>query len=139
MRTVTVISTQKNQPQTYTTPATTWGQLRDLITRDFGNVSEMKAVVKETRNSLDVADALLPTGNFTVFLTQAKIKAGGVNLAAVIAALKEEFITAFEEVEARIDDGEFDVAAQNDVVGGSRISEEDRRALQQLQQAFGLR
>jgi hypothetical protein len=140
VRNVTVISTQKNAPVVYPTPATTWGQLRDLITRDFGNVGEMKAVIKETRNSLDVADAVLPEGNFTVFLTQTKIKAGAVDQSEVLSALKDEFVTAFDRVQERLEAGEFDVDAdhENAVANSSNsaISAADRNALAELQAQF---
>lgn len=76
MRRVTVISTLKSNPVPYDSNATTWGELKDVVARDFGDVSGMKAVVKETRNTLDQDAAVLPEDNFTIFLTQSKIKAG---------------------------------------------------------------
>ncbi len=78
MRTITVIGTTLSTPREYQTESTTWGQLKDLVSRDFGDVSNMKAVVKETRATLEREDALLPDSDCTIFLTQAKIKAGVV-------------------------------------------------------------
>ena len=78
-RTITVIGTTLSTPREYTTSASTWGQLKDLVSRDFGDTSNMSAVCKETRNTLDRNDALLPDGSCTVFLSQKKIKAGFIS------------------------------------------------------------
>ena len=62
------------------TAATTWGQLKTEI---LGNnelsyllANDMTVRVKETRNNLDDAGAILPTGDFTIFLSAAKNKSG---------------------------------------------------------------
>lgn len=73
-----MISTQKNDPKVYSSDATTWGQLRYQIEADFGSLENMKAIVKDTRLSLDSDNSSLPDGNCVILLTQVKIKAGSV-------------------------------------------------------------
>lgn len=137
MRTVTVIGTTLSAPREYQTESTTWGQLKDLISRDFGNVSNMKAVIKETRATMERDDALLPDEDCTVFLTQAKIKAGVVDVVAVLSALKEEYNEAIDNVIDRVQEGEFDAepGAEN-ALGSAKvkgISAEDAAFLESLQ------
>lgn len=76
MRRITVISTQKNDPKVYNSSATTWGELKHYVEADFGSLDNLKAVVKETRNSLESDQSVLPDGNCVILLTQTKIKAG---------------------------------------------------------------
>ena len=75
-RRITVISTQKNDPKVYNSSAETWGEIRSQIESDFGSLSNMKAVVKETREALESSSDELPDGNCVILLTQVKIKAG---------------------------------------------------------------
>lgn len=136
MRTITVIGTTLPNPKEYTTEATTWGQLKEVVSRDFGTIDKMKAVIKETRATLEREDALLPEDDCTIFLTQAQIKAGTVDVVSMLAALKEEYSTAIDEVIDRVQAGEFDIAegAENaigkSVVKG--ISAEDAAFLSTL-------
>lgn len=137
MRTVTVIGTTLSNPREYQTEATTWGQLKDLISPDFGNVEGMKAVVKETRGNLERNDAVLPEEDFTLFLTPGKIKAGAVDVVQMLSALKEEFNAAIDEVIDRTQNGDFDVEDSNEnaptKVGQKGISAEDAAFLRELQ------
>jgi len=137
MRTITVIGTQR-PPMEYQTEATTWGQLKDLVQRDFGSLNGMIAIVKESRVNLESEDAVLPEGDTTLFLTQTKIKAGAVDVVEVLRALKEEYNTAIDEVIERVEAGEFDVesGAENapaKASGVKGISAEDAAFLAQLQ------
>lgn len=136
MRTITVIGTTLSTPREYQTESTTWGQLKDLVSRDFGDVSNMKAVVKETRATLEREDALLPDEDCTIFLTQAKIKAGAVDLIEVLEAMKEEYNEAIDNVIARVNEGEFDTSpnGENAVTKSSvkSISAEDAAFLRSL-------
>lgn len=136
MRTITVIGTTLSTPREYQTESTTWGQLKDLVSRDFGDVSNMKAVVKETRATLEREDALLPDEDCTIFLTQAKIKAGAVDVIEILEALKEEYTEAIDNVIARVNEGEFDTAptAENAVAKSAvkSISAEDAAFLRSL-------
>jgi hypothetical protein len=60
------------------TEAVKWGQLIDDLSRNAisYNSGGMKAVVGETEVTLESNDAVLPTGNFTLFLLPQKVKSG---------------------------------------------------------------
>jgi len=74
MRKINTYSTLTNAPGSVMSDATTWGQLKlqlgDLIQGD------MKAVIKETKVTLENELATLPEGEFTVFLFPNKVKSG---------------------------------------------------------------
>lgn len=75
MRKVIVFSTLTEQKQVIETDVTTWGELKKLVS-DF-NSDTMKATEGTTKTTLESNEAVLPTGDFKVFLTPSKIKAGG--------------------------------------------------------------
>jgi len=60
--------------------ATTWGQLKSEIQANQDTsyllANEMTVRVKETRNNLEDSNAILPTGEFTIFLSASKVKSG---------------------------------------------------------------
>lgn len=62
--------------KTITTNATTWGELESQLNRDGITTSGMKAVIGETKLSMDSAQSVLPTENFRVFLLPQKTKSG---------------------------------------------------------------
>jgi len=73
-RTVTIYSTQgRGQSQTIETDAKTWGELRPKI--EF-NTSNVRAVVRENRTTLEANDAVLPEEEHTIFLYPTKVKSG---------------------------------------------------------------
>lgn len=76
-RTITIISTQGDQRVTLDTNVSTWGQLKDAINGE-GTMSanDAKAMIRGTRESLSGNSDVLPTGDFTVFLTPSKVKSG---------------------------------------------------------------
>jgi hypothetical protein len=76
-RTITIISTQGDQRVTLDTNVSTWGQLKEEINGE-GTMSanDAKAMIRGTRESLNSNGDVLPTGDFTVFLTPSKIKSG---------------------------------------------------------------
>lgn len=75
MRTIKIVVTSTATVKTYESNATTYGELLDQIGTDI-DMSNVKATVRETRNSLDREDALLPEGPFHIFLRAAKNEAG---------------------------------------------------------------
>lgn len=76
MKSVTIISSNTNEPKTINTSATTWAELQADLTSNQIQFSGMKAMVRETRVNLEASNAVLPTGSFTLFLTPGKIKSG---------------------------------------------------------------
>jgi len=76
MRTIRVISTQSDRAQSVESAASTWGELQSALSGIISNVNDMKAIVRETRVSLESSEAQLPEGNFTVILSMKKIASG---------------------------------------------------------------
>ena len=76
MRTIRVISTQSDRAQSIESAASTWGELQSALSGIISNVNDMKAIVRETRVSLESSEAQLPEGNFTVILSMKKIASG---------------------------------------------------------------
>lgn len=139
MRKVTVISTQKNDPKVYNSNASTWGELKGYIQNDFGDLSNMKAVVKENREALESSGDALPDGDFTIFLTQVKIKAGAVDMTEILQELKNGFLQTFEDVIQQMNEGNFDTDDHADNIAASsigaprgKISQKDMESLQSL-------
>ena len=60
--------------------ATTWGELKTDLDRDGIEYEKNSVVVKENKTSLELDDALLPEGEFTLRLTPKNIKSGADNI-----------------------------------------------------------
>lgn len=74
-RKVTIVSTKNNKVKFYETAATTWGELNAEINRDF-DLSNLKATENVNKTTLEHVDAVLPEGEFRVFLRPVKTKSG---------------------------------------------------------------
>lgn len=74
-RKITIYSTKTKATQEITTPVTTWGELKPLVNSEMG-VGNAKCMVRETRNTLENNEAVLPTGDFIVFVYPEKVKSG---------------------------------------------------------------
>lgn len=72
IRKVTIWSTQERATQTIETSAQTWGELK----KELSNVGNTRAVIRETRNTLESGGAQLPNQDFTLFLYPEKVRSG---------------------------------------------------------------
>lgn len=80
-RLVKVFATGNDNIIEITTSATTWGQLQaELKSQKNMDVSNMNAKVRSSKVTLEHKDAELPTGEFTIFVTPAKVKSGSKKL-----------------------------------------------------------
>jgi len=79
MRNIRVISPQSTSARTFESEATSWGALKEELSGTYSGISDMKAIVRETRNTLESDNASLPEGNFTVILSMKKIESGSGN------------------------------------------------------------
>lgn len=135
LRKVVVISTTKSQPKEFYSEATNFGQLKDSLS-EFGDISKMRAVVKESKATLELDEAVLPEGDFTVFLTPKQIKAGAIDIAAALTALRDKIYESYTEVIDSIEDGDFgeedEVQEVAPKTATNRISAEDQAMLNQL-------
>jgi hypothetical protein len=111
MRNITIASTGKGSAKVIRSGVETWGGLKDVLGSEFGNLSQMRAVVRETRNDLQSDDAILPEGDFTLLLNTMHIKAGvtDVDVVKILEGLKSEFFTAIDNIIMDIEDGDFDL------------------------------
>ena len=75
-RLVTVLSTKDNNKKEINTDVTTWGELKPLIEAQGISCGDMKAMVRSTKATLEHSSAVLPTEDFTIFLTPGKVKSG---------------------------------------------------------------
>ena len=71
-RKVTIWSTQERSTQTIETSAKTWGELKS----ELPNTGNSRAVIRETRNTLESGGAQLPNQDFTLFLYPEKVRSG---------------------------------------------------------------
>ena len=72
---VKVFSTQMGE-KTVTTQATTWEELQGDLKKQGISFNKMKAVIGETKLTLEAGGAMLPAQGFTLFLMNKKTKAG---------------------------------------------------------------
>jgi hypothetical protein len=89
-KTVTVFSTLGKQAQEFQSKATTWTELQKEMGEFRISYSGMKAVIGETRLTLESPNALLPSTNFTLFLMPVKTKSGtDLSRAELFVAIKD--------------------------------------------------
>ena len=75
MRKVTIYSNKTRATQEINTDVATWGELKGLISEDM-MVSNARCMAKENRMTLESAQAVLPTGDFIVYVYPTKVKSG---------------------------------------------------------------
>lgn len=88
MRKVTVYSTVGKKATIIETTATDWTSLKRELSNKSISYSSMKAVVGETRNTLESDKAILPDGDFSLFLMPVKTKSGAGERKALMEAYK---------------------------------------------------
>ena len=79
---VKVFSTQMGEREVETN-ATTWGDLQNDLKKQSIGFSKMKAVIGETKLTLEADGAMLPAQGFTLFLMNKKTKAGGTDVSSL--------------------------------------------------------
>lgn len=56
--------------------ATTWGEMKEIIERDYSSLSGLSVFEKVTKVEYSTPEALLPEGDFILFIYQKKNKSG---------------------------------------------------------------
>lgn len=125
MRTIRVISSQSDRAKSVESAATTWGQLQSDLSSHISDIGNMKAIVRETRVSLESPEAQLPEGNFTVILSMKKIASGSNDNGtrytdSQIRELRTKLQNLFEDVLA------------GNVASNTTLSEDEEDDLDQL-------
>ena len=76
MRTITVYSTSGRNGINVITDVQTWGALKTELSTKQIQHDKMKAVIGETKNTLEAPNAVLPEGDFSLFLMPLRTKSG---------------------------------------------------------------
>jgi len=83
---------------TIETNVSTLGELKPLLSAREINFSGMKIMVGETRNELTMDEAVLPEGDFKLYLMPQKTKSGG-ELSSKLYSLAEKLTDIADELE----------------------------------------
>lgn len=75
-RKVTIYNTIGDNAKEIFSSADNWGGLQQDMTRNSISFRDMKAVVGESQVTLESSEALLPDGEFSLFLMAGKVKSG---------------------------------------------------------------
>jgi len=102
MRKVLVFSTKSNSTQTVETSASNWGELSQYLTaKGLFSPGTMKAIVRETGSTVELAEASIPDNDFTLLLIPTKNDSGAnvdsEELKEYINKLLDEFQEKLEE------------------------------------------
>ena len=130
------IYTNVGMPGTIETNVSTLGELKPLLSQREINFIGMKMLVGETKNELSVDEAVLPEGDFKLYLMPAKTKSG-VDF--------DEMEEAIERIENKVDRilSKLDSINTSSVVSTSAskvadpISLEDQREIEELRRLAG--
>jgi len=114
---VTIITTQGSKTE-ITSSATTWGQLRQELSRYQIQTDGMKAVLGSTRTTLELDNSILPHEDFKIFLYPNKVKSGNDQNDQVLA--KE-----LERVKGKVIELVKDVVREVNVIQDSLIGKEN--------------
>lgn len=86
-RVVIVASPASNVAKKYETTASTWGEFKDEISDIY--TASLEAIVNPGNTTLVREDAVLPTGDFRLFLVPTKNKAGNMTPSQAQSLAKE--------------------------------------------------
>lgn len=78
-RKVTIYNTIGDNAKEIYSSAVNWGGLQQEMNQNRIPFSDLKAVVGETQVTLESSEALLPDGDFSLFLMAGKVKSGSDN------------------------------------------------------------
>ena len=121
------IYTTNGMPGTIETNVSTLGELKPILRQREVNYDGMKLLVGETKNELSQDEAILPEGDFKLYLMPAKTKSG-VDF--------DEMEETLERIESKVDrilsklDNKFDTVSS--VSQTNLISPEDQREIEEV-------
>lgn len=75
-REIKVLNPSTNEPVKINTDVTTWGELKPLLNDNGIVTTNMEGFVRQTKVTLKNNDAVLPQGDFILYLFPEKNKAG---------------------------------------------------------------
>ena len=121
------IYTTNGMPGTIETNVSTLGELKPILRQREVNYDDMKLLVGETKNELSQDEAILPEGDFKLYLMPAKTKSG-VDF--------DEMEDTLERIENKVD--EILSKLDNESYKGSSVSQtnlispEDQREIEEV-------
>ena len=121
------IYTTNGMPGTIETNVSTLGELKPILRQREVNYDDMKLLVGETKNELSQDEAILPEGDFKLYLMPAKTKSG-VDF--------DEMEETLERIESKVDrllsklDNNVDIVSS--VSQTNLISPEDQREIEEV-------
>ena len=121
------IYTTNGMPGTIETNVSTLGELKPILRQREVNYDGMKLLVGETKNELSQDEAILPEGDFKLYLMPAKTKSG-VDF--------DEMEETLERIESKVDrllsklDNNVDIVSS--VSQTNLISPEDQREIEEV-------
>ena len=125
------IYTTAGMPGTIETNVSTLGELKPLLRQREINYDGMKMLVGETKNELSQDEAILPEGDFKLYLMPAKTKSG-VDFDEMEEAV-ERIEDKLDEVLSLLRNGGGNVGAVgNSVAQTNPLSPEDQREIEEV-------
>ena len=121
------IYTTNGMPGTIETNVSTLGELKPILRQREVNYDGMKLLVGETKNELSQDEAILPEGDFKLYLMPAKTKSG-VDF--------DEMEEAIERIENKLDRVLSKLDSKSNVVSSvpqiNSLSAEDQREIEEV-------
>lgn len=110
-RIITVFSTKGQKKAKIETNVTTWGELSPLVKNEGYDLDNLHATENINKSDLVNTQAVLPEGDFTIFLRPKKTKSGaergmGLSYKEIKAVIKEDFEKYPEEAVAHYNEGD---------------------------------
>lgn len=102
MRQIRIMSTQTGTVKTISSDAVTWGELKQNSDIRNSMGTSTQAIVRETKNTLEHDDAVLPEGDFTIFFVPTKTKSGGITPEEVTEIIEDKVEDAKQAIEEKI-------------------------------------
>ena len=99
-RVITIYATKGAKKAKLETEVTTWGELKSLIKREGYDFDKLHATENINKTDLVNDAAVLPAGEFTVFMRPKQVKSGSrgscLSYKEIKSAIKDDF-TSFKE------------------------------------------
>ena len=121
------IYTTNGMPGTIETNVSTLGELKPILRQREVNYDGMKLLVGETKNELSQDEAILPEGDFKLYLMPAKTKSG-VDFDEMEEAV-ERIESKVDRILSKLDNESYTVPSVPQI---SLISPEDQREIEEV-------
>ena len=121
------IYTTNGMPGTIETNVSTLGELKPILRQREINYDDMKLLVGETKNELSQDEAILPEGDFKLYLMPAKTKSG-VDFDEMEEAV-ERIESKLDRILSKLDNESYTVPSVSQI---NSLSAEDQREIEEV-------